>query len=80
MTADNSPTYKQGKADGRRDGRAIAKGNAPNGPNPPYPAHPVMYQRGYDEGLSEGMAEGQADEDTDEGSGAFNVDAAPFYA
>lgn len=79
MTADNSPTFKQGKADGRRDGQAIAKGHAPNGPNPPYPNYPVMYTRGYEEGLAEGMAQGQDDDDTGSAE-AFDVDTAAFYA
>lgn len=78
MTADNSPTYRQGKADGRRDGQAIAKGDAPNGPNPPYPNYPVMYTRGYEEGLEEGLQGTGTDEPA--GSEAFDVDTAAFYA
>jgi hypothetical protein len=79
MSEHNSPTFKQGRADGKRDGHAIAKELAPTGPTPPYPDWPKMYMRGYDEGLAEGQAE--ADDDTDDDSAEpFTVDTGAFYA
>ena len=51
MTADNSPMYAQGVADGEMDCEIVAScpPGVPLGPTPPNPAYPVMYLRGYEE-------------------------------
>lgn len=47
MTAANSPSYAQGRADGEADNAREADGKEPFGPHPPNPDYPVMYMKGY---------------------------------
>lgn len=47
MTAENSPSYAMGRADGEADNAREADGVDPLGPIPPDPDYPVMYLKGY---------------------------------
>ena len=60
MSTANSPTYKQGRADGLADTDRVRNGGDPDGPQPPFPDYPVMYLKGYEETYNPAAAESQA--------------------
>lgn len=57
MTAENSPTYAQGLADGQADTDRVQVGAPVVGPQPPFPAYPRMYLRGYEEAFNPAPSE-----------------------